>query len=298
MKPLKKPLTFEEQVEKLISHGMVVDNNKDVLTVLKEKNYYRFTGYALQDRVSPHDSAYVSGTSFEHIYRLYLFDQSMRDVLRKFIEICEIYYRTQISYGFSIKKCLPEPHDQHYDESNFYNKNGYQQVIHNFHHDKKYYKDSLIMQHHEKEYDNRLPLWAMVEMLSFSNLSKLYSSMYQSEQDYIASLVGTGRNVLKNNLHCLSVLRNKCAHAARLYNTTFNPPVKFNDSFLRNHSDISNDTLFAYILVLLKRLPDKQYKSSFVLAIETVIEDFREDIDYKLIGLPENYETLLEDLVS
>lgn len=122
MKSLKKPLTFEEQVEKLISHGMVADNNEDVLAVLKEKNYYRFTGYALQDRVSPHDSTYVLGTSFEHIYRLYLFDQSMRDILRKFIEICEIYYRTQISYGFSIKKCLLEPHDQHYDESNFYNK--------------------------------------------------------------------------------------------------------------------------------------------------------------------------------
>lgn len=296
MKSLKEPLTFEAQVKKLISHGMKIDDADHAIDVLKTKNYYRFTGYALQNRISPHDSSYVPDTSFDHINRLYLFDQSMRDILRKYIEIVEIYYRTQISYGFSILKCVPEPHDQHYDEKNFYNKKGYKEVMDSFKHDKKYYDDSLIMQHHKKEYDNRLPLWAMVEMLSFSNLSKLYSSMYESEQNYIASSVGSGSKMLKNNLHCLSVLRNKCAHAARLYNNTFNPPAQFNNSFLRHHPEVKNDTLFAYILVLLKRLPNKKNKQSFVTSIKAVMEEFKEDIDNSLIGFTDDFDVILDNL--
>ena len=47
---------------------------------------------------------------------------------RMYIEKAEVYYRTQIAYGFSINKCLEPPHDQHYNESNFYNKEGYKLV--------------------------------------------------------------------------------------------------------------------------------------------------------------------------
>ena len=69
--------------------------------------------------------------------------------------------------------------------------------------------------------------------MSFSNISKLYNSMYYSEKDKIAPAVGTGRTVLENNLHRLSVLRNKCAHEARLYNIDFNPPANLSVNLLR-----------------------------------------------------------------
>ena len=47
-------------------------------------------------------------------------------------EKAEVYYRTQIAYGFSIAKCTETPYDQHYDENNFYNKKGYREVMENF----------------------------------------------------------------------------------------------------------------------------------------------------------------------
>ena len=49
-------------------------------------------------------------------------------------------------------------------------------------------------------------LWVIVELMSFSNMSKLYSSMYYSEKDAIARMVGVGKDTLENHLHCLSVL--------------------------------------------------------------------------------------------
>ena len=140
-----------------------------------------------------------------------------------------------------------------------------------------------------------MPLWVIVELMSFSNMSKLYSSMYYSEKEFIANSVGVGRDTLENHLHCLAVLRNKCAHAARMYNTDFNPPAKFTTAFLRKHPEIKNNSLFAYTLVLLKRLPDEQSKKSLVETIEAVISEYKSDINMKLIGFPENYLEIMKN---
>ena len=286
---LKKPLTFDEQLDKLVAHGIIVADRAAAKEVLKEVNYYRLTGYALQFRKDPSRSEYIKGITFETLHHLYKVDEILRDIFRRYIEKAEIYYRTQIAYGFSIAKCTEAPYDQHYDEKNFYNKKGYKEVMENFGREKNYYKDSLIVKHHKIKYSSKMPLWVIVELMSFSNLSKLYSSMYYSEKDSIAAVVGTGRDTLENHLHCLAVLRNKCAHAARMYNTTFNPPAKFTTSFLRKHPEIKNNSLFAYTLVLLKRLPDEESKISLIQTIELVINEYESDIDMRLIGFPKNY---------
>lgn len=292
---LKKPLSFNEQLNRLKSQGVIIHDDKKAISILKEINYYRFTGYALQFRINPEQSFYKEGTTFESIYNLYVADEKLRDLFRMYIEKVEVYYRTQIAHGFSMTKCIESPYNQHYQNENFYNKKGFDEVINNFKREKNYYKDSLIVQHHKKKYKSKMPLWVMVELMSFSNLSKLYSAMYYSEKDIIAHSVGISRTTLENHLHCLSVLRNKCAHAARLYNTEFNPPAKFNPMFLKNNPEIRNNTLFAYTLVLLKRLPNEKSKKDFIDAIRIVIEQYEEDINMSLIGFPKNYMDILKN---
>ena len=292
---LKKPLTFDEQLNMLISHGMVISDRNKAIDVLKKVNYYRFTGYALQFRKVPSSSDYIEGTTFETVYHLYSVDETLRDIFRRHIEKVEVYYRTQIAYGFSIAKCTQAPYDQHYDENNFYNKIGYKEVKEAFSKEQNYYKDSLIVKHHKKKYSNKMPLWVIVELMSFSNISKFYNSMYYSEKDAIACRVGVSKGILENHLHCLSNFRNKCAHAARMYNTEFNPPAKFTSSFLRKHREIKNNSLFAYTLVLLQRLPDKESKRSLIHTVKTVIDEYRSDIDMSLIGFPKNYLEIMKE---
>lgn len=292
---LKKPSTFDEQIYKLIEHGVIISDKFCAKEVLKNVNYYRFSGYALQFRGKSSNSRYVKGTAFNQIYSIYKFDEAIRDIIRKYIEQAEIYYRTQIAYGFSLSKCNTPPYDQHYDSDNFYNKQGHKEVMDNFSREKSYYKDSLIVKHHQKKYSSRMPLWVIVELMSFSNLSKLYSSMYYSEKDAIATSIGISRNTLENHLHCLSVLRNKCAHAARLYNVNFNPPARFTTSFLQKHPEIDNRSLFAYILVLLKRLPNFESKKLFTEEINKVLHDFNSDIELIRIGFPENYLEIMNN---
>ena len=55
---VKKPLEYDEQVDRLIAHGMIIDDKEEAIEILKMINYYRFSGYALQYRINPQDSTY------------------------------------------------------------------------------------------------------------------------------------------------------------------------------------------------------------------------------------------------
>lgn len=229
---LKKPCTISEQIEKLKSHGISITDEKAAELFLSQVNYYRLTGYLLQYRIDPNNSDYVVPVCFNEMVKLYMFDSEMRNLYRKYLEIIELFYRTKIAYTFSLLKCTEAPYDQHYSEECFHNKETFRNIKKGFENEEEgYYKDSLIVKHHKKKYFNKMPLWVLVELLSFSKLSMLFSCMYFSDQDKIVESVGTGRKVLENHLHCLTILRNKCSHGARLYNSSFSLPAVMPKNF-------------------------------------------------------------------
>lgn len=68
-------------------------------------------------------------------------------------------------------------------------------------------------------------------------------------------------------------------------------------TFLQKNPEVKNESLFAYALVLLKRLLDANSKCKLVDSIELVIEQYKDDIDMSLIGFPENYLEILNNNV-
>ena len=200
-----------------------------------------------------------------------------------------MHARTKIAYSFALEKCRESPHDQHYDSANFYNKESHDSIISSLGREKIYNKDSLFVIHHTKKYGGKMPIWALVELLSFTNLSKLYSAMYNSEQEKIAGNMGSTRQILKNHLHCMANLRNKVAHAGRLYNVSYNPPVMLGRKYLRDAPDIRPNTLFAYLVALLRRLPNKEDRSALVMTIINVIIQYSDCIELPFLGFPDEY---------
>lgn len=292
---LKKPCNINEQIDTLINHGIIINDKLNAYSFLQNVNYYRFTGCLLQFRVNQNDSNYTKKLNFEDAVKIYDFDTELRNVYKKYIEEVEMYFRTKISYTFSLIKCTESPHDQHYDENNFYDKVTFNEIKKGFENEEEgYYKDSLIVKHHRNKYDDKMPLWVLVELMSFSKLSKLYSCMYYSEKDAIAQSVGTGRSVLENHLHCLTIFRNKCAHGARLYNTSFSKPAIMPQNFLRANPSISTTSLFSYTLVLEKRLPDKDSRIALINDLNEVIDKYKDYIDLSLIGFPELYSDIMK----
>ena len=290
---LKKPYTVTEQIQKLRDHGVVIANEAFARKVLQEVSYYRLSGYMLQYRISSDSHEMVKGIPFETIYKTYCFDEELRALLRKYIEKAEFFYKDLIGNTFAALKCKTAPYDQHYDVKNYYDKAGITKTLQNFSKEKAYYKDSAIVKHHYNKYADKMPIWVMMELMTLSSVSMFYHALYLSEKNVIATQVGISIPTLENHLHALSVLRNKCSHGVRLYNASINPPVKFNKSFLRNNPTVKNDSLFAYAIMLIKRLPSDDERKQFRDKLNRLIKKYDSDIDLNLIGFPNNYRELL-----
>lgn len=229
----------------------------------------------------------------ETLYIRFTDKKAKRSLLRQYIEKAEFFYKDLIGNKFAELKCQTPPYDQHYDVKNYYDKVGITKTLQNFTKEKSYYKDSAIVKHHSNKYADKMPVWVMLELMTCSSVSLFYHALYLSDKNVIASEIGISAATLENHLHALSVLRNKCSHGVRLYNSTMNPPVKFNKSFLRNNPAIRNDSLFAYILMLIKRLPSDNERKQFRDKLNRIVKKYEKDIDLNLIGFPKNYRELI-----
>jgi abortive infection bacteriophage resistance protein len=79
MLPLKQPITYDQQVEKLRSRGCQVTGVPFCTKVLSQINYYRLSAYFLPFKKP--DGNYLPGTDFNDIYQIYEFDRKLRDLL-------------------------------------------------------------------------------------------------------------------------------------------------------------------------------------------------------------------------
>ena len=71
-----KPYFFiDDQLAKLRTHGLIIQNRDAARSVLRESGYFRFTGYAYYFK---RDDGFLSGTTFDQIANLYKSDESVR----------------------------------------------------------------------------------------------------------------------------------------------------------------------------------------------------------------------------
>ncbi|MBA7554828.1 hypothetical protein ES705_47464 [subsurface metagenome] len=98
---LKSPLTFNDQLELLKSRDIVVLDEDQALDFLKNNNYYRFIGYALQFKKN--DETYKEKTEFSTIVNIYNFDKYLRRILFCLLEEFEISFKTKLTYHLSHK---------------------------------------------------------------------------------------------------------------------------------------------------------------------------------------------------
>jgi abortive infection bacteriophage resistance protein len=218
--------TFDEQLDILKQRKLNISNDSFVLSKLQRINYYRLSAYFLPFK-HPQDidrkDDFLDDTFFEDIIQLYYFDSELRKIIFEAIESIEIYFRTQITYSHALR----------YESFGYLKKENFEcsqdffdKVLSNLKDETKR-SEELFIKHFKDTYQTTdLPLWAVVEVVSFGTISKLYSILKTNEQkEVISKLKGINNNVFKNWLHGLSVVRNICAHHSRLWNKTLG--VKF-----------------------------------------------------------------------
>lgn len=253
--PYSKPfLTFDEQLDQLEGRGLAIPDRKAARRFLTHVNYFRLQAYWYRFEAQPHPThTFRPGITFDHIRALYLYDRRLRSLLFGAIDAIEICFRTQLAY------CLARPNRDpfaHLDPE-CYRTDGWHQKhcrqvwdsLRSSARRRAEAHDPRIL-HFQRRYQRfpDLPVWAVVEVASFTDLSKLYSALKPDIEAQVAAFLGVaGTGVLGAWLHHLSIVRNHCAHHNRLWDYRMPIAVRFPPGW-QNTPD--PQTLFASLLCI------------------------------------------------
>lgn len=285
MNQLKIPLTLSQQVKLLENRGLVINDEERAKNILARLNYYRIiNAYSLGLYADPGQHLYLPKVSLEQIYDIYEFDTKLRHIVFELVEYFELKFRTAISYYLSNKFCATA-----YMRPELYSDNDYYiEFLSDLDREKKAQQRSLIVQHHNDNYDGNLPIWAMVEIVSFGTLSKLYKNLLPKYQREIAKIYETYPTLLSSWLNTFVLIRNICAHYGRLYNQNLSARPKIP----KGGPQLNNYKVFSAVYLLYKYVDDPLLKLSLYYRLKNAVTQHT-FIELDKIGFPSNWEDLI-----
>lgn len=216
---MPKPfMTYEQQIQKLRDKNLTITD--EAMSILKQDGYYALiTGYKdLFKNSSTKD--YRDGTTLHDILTLYQFDERLRELTLRHLLHIERHIRSSLSYAFCER--FGDQQSAYLNSANYDNtvkkKNAINRLI------TKHLTPLLktqtrypFLEHNKKAHGN-VPLWVLVNALSFGTLSKMYELsapqiQYAISRDFIA----VNEKQLGQILDVLTDYRNLCAHNERMF---------------------------------------------------------------------------------
>lgn len=216
--PDKEFKTIEQQIALLKGRGLQIPDSTLAADFLYRNNYYRVSGYSLTLR--SHDE-FVPGTTFQNIIDIYEFDHALRHTLLKYIEVIEVTVKSIYSHEFT-KIYGPAGY---LNPENFTDASTHKRIMQKAEEQKaSRLPHEAYLKHFVNELRQDIPLWALVDLLTISDISYLYKISELPLQQAVANALGIeikGREILGKFMHSMTIIRNLCAHGGRLYNRLF-----------------------------------------------------------------------------
>lgn len=233
--------TIEEQIELLKNRNLTFEDEIKAKEILINNNYYNvINGYKQLFLNKSDEDNFIDGTTFEEIYALYDFDRKLRSIFLEYILKIENSLRSLVAYYFS----QFHGNDNYLKLSNF---ETFSEVNTNFAKKEKQLKHIQMLisninkkiansienkpyiQHYIMNY-GFIPMWVLVNILSFGDICNFFRLMKQKERILISSNFNIMEHDLSSLIGILSDTRNLCAHDERLYNFIFPAKSTINDN--------------------------------------------------------------------
>ncbi|MDO5714939.1 MAG: Abi family protein [Tissierellia bacterium] len=291
---LKPALTYEEQIKKLKDdHNLTITDDQFAKDVLKKVNYYRLSGYGIGLKKFNNKEHYKDYITIEHLFNLYCFDSQFKNNLIRTIEQIEIELRTQIAYHLSVKYGP----DVLMDKNNFVyktdkdSKSIYSIILDNLNKETYRQRNKPFVKHHIKKYDGQFPIWVSVELMSFGNLSSLFSILQDEDQKEISKYYNTDPKYLKNWILCLVEVRNICAHYTRLYNM----PLKVNPRLYKENEKYKQkqNKIFPVLLIIKRMLQSNSQWDSLLKDLKLTFTKYQGSFRFDFMGFPKDWKNIL-----
>ncbi|GHU94331.1 CAAX amino protease [Clostridia bacterium] len=281
---IKRATTLDEQIAKMREHGCTIGDESACREFLRNVNYYRLTAYFLPFREQNHK--YSAGTSFERIKGIYELDQKLRAAIFAAVEEIEICMRSRFAYYHAHKYGSLG----YLNPVNFNDRHQHERFLKQTNDELSRNQNTLFVKHHQKKYEGKFPIWAIIELFSLGMLSHFYADMPLDDRKAIAADFRTKEPYLVSWLQVLTVLRNTCAHYGRLYFMNFSKIPKF-----PKHLQMPpTRSLFHQILTLKLLTPNPAaWNNTFLPQLAALTEEYASHISPEHIGFADNWKDIL-----
>ncbi|ECO3391975.1 TPA: Abi family protein [Campylobacter jejuni] len=284
---------YPELIQILRDRKLVIKDEEQAIKFLEKNHYYRLSSYFIPfqyPKDSPDKDIFKDGITFEDITLLYDFDTNLRKFIFNCLSELEIILRAQIShihskkykpFGYiqdenSLKRCIKINDHLLFDD-----------LIAQINKEKKRASEDFVKHIKIKYNTDNLPLWALVEILSFGTLSKFVKLMHKEEQLELMKIFALEHiqiNVFENWIETLSYIRNLCAHHSRLWNRRFVKKFKYSKNCNFLDENIDRDKVFFAVSVLAIMLKEYNIKEDFINLLNKY-----SNIDKTAMGIPQNW---------
>lgn len=231
-------LSVADQIDRLAGHGVEIESRGRAASVLQAVGYYRLTGYLYPFRESePYVddegrarvrvlSDYRAGTTLRHAEDIIDFDRRLRLMVMDGVERIEVAVRMRIGhvlgrrspFAYEDPDCFTEAFTAESTDARGPAPSRHVQWLQRVN-DRKASSDEQFVEHFRRKYDDRMPVWALTEILELGHLSVLYRGMQQRDAEEIALAFGVPtKSVMTSWLASLNYVRNVAAHHSRLFN--------------------------------------------------------------------------------
>lgn len=268
---MAKPfLSFEDQLNKLENEkGLVINNRIYAEKKLREIGYFGLIGGYKSPFKNPTTKKYRDGVAFEDIVALYKFDENLRELFLKYILRFERHIRSLLSYYFTEKhgeqqSCYLDPANYVPDHKR---RTDVAKLIGTLNNLATKSSDYPYINHQRITYGN-VPLWVLVNGLTFGTLSKFYALTTPDLRVKISkNFDGVNEKQLGQYLKVITKFRNVCAHNERLF--SYQTKNDIPDTVLHRKLSIpkrgtqylyGKRDLFALVIAFRYLLPSEDFK--------------------------------------
>lgn len=225
---MPKPfMTYDQQIEKLKSKHLGIDDEAAAKETLRQIGYYALiTGYKDLFK-DPTTRNYREGTTLDDLVALYRFDEHLRELTLHYLLQIERHLRSSLSYAFC--NTFGDQQSAYLNVRNFDatspKRQAKIQTLIDKHLSSTLRRNDLPYLEHYRTVHQNVPLWVLVNALTFGNLSKFYElSAPQVRAAVSREFEGVNTRQFAQLVDILTDFRNLCAHGDRLF--SFRSPKK------------------------------------------------------------------------
>ena len=290
-------------VQQLLDRGLICFDVSVLCSILRTIGYYRLTGYLYPFRKS-NDEAYEDGTTLEKIWRIYSFDRRLRLCVMDALARIEVAFRAKVMqyhsafcngdpFAYCDPTAMPGLRGSRFSE--------FLDAMDKAINQAASANDPAVIHHNQLYGRSKVPVWVLMENLSFGDVGKYYEALPPLVQQQVANEFGIWPGAFRGWVNLLRRVRNICAHQGRLWNRKINMSISYSFGNSQSLADLyacvsiqsalRYTTLFTALSLCAWMLKSIRPESKWKERVKKLLDDYS-DISLADMGFPSNWRQL------